>query len=360
MATSSSFVPASSVVDAASRAASLLPRNCTFLESDWKVLATQWFPVAFSSEVTDKPHAARLLDERVVVYRITDGTVRAAKDICFHRGAPMSMGKVQGDEIVCGYHGLRYDTDGQCVCIPAHPGAKISPRLRLHMLGAQEAFGLVWVQLLPDDSAKLPVMDEWNDADYVQVLPNSVPMKAAAGRQLEGFLDVSHFAFVHTETFGEVENVEVPDYKVERTEHGFVADYISTVSNYGHGYKHLNPEGFLWRRRFETYLPFTAKLTVFFPNEGQLHILNVASPVSARETKLFVPICRNFDVDAPMEATLEFNHQVFAEDQEFVEAQYPEDLPLDLQAEAHFPADRSSILYRRMLAELGLGRSFTA
>lgn len=337
----------------------LLPRSCSFSESDWRALAPHWYPVAFSHEVKAAPYAALLLDERVVLYRVSDGTVRAAKDICYHRGAPMSLGSVQGDEIICKYHGLRYDPSGRCTCIPAHPKGPISPKLRLHMLRAQEAFGLVWVQLIEDDSTTLPRMDEWSDPDYLQVLPNSVPMNASAGRQMEGFLDVSHFSFVHLDTFGEAENPEVPDYTTTATPHGFVADYLSTVSNYGVGMKHLNPPGFIWRRRFETYLPFTAKLTVFFPN-GQLHIMNAASPVSARKTRLFVPICRNFDKDAPLQATLDFNDLVFAEDKAIVEQQYPEDLPLDLHAEAHFPADRSSIAYRRGLAALGLGRTFTA
>jgi vanillate O-demethylase monooxygenase subunit len=164
---------------------------------------------------------------------------------------------------------------------------------------------------------------------------------------------------VHNESFGETENTVVPQYPVEPTPGGFVADYISTVSNYAHADKHRNPPGFLWRRRFEVFYPFTAKLSVFFP-EGQLHILNAASPVSARKTRLFVPICRNFDTNAPLQATLDFNHQVFAEDSALVEQQWPEDLPLDLHAEAHFPADRSSITYRRGLAALGLGRSYTA
>jgi hypothetical protein len=77
---------------------------------------------------------------------------------------------------------------------------------------------------------------------------DSVDIKAAAGHQLEGF-------------------PVVPDYKVTKTESGFVADYISTVSNYGHGYK-----------RFEAFLPFTAKLTLTFPAGGQLHILNASGP----------------------------------------------------------------------------------
>jgi vanillate O-demethylase monooxygenase subunit len=337
-----------------------MPRDCTFAASDWHALAPFWYPVAFSHEVTAKPYAARLLDERVVLYRLSDGTVKAARDICYHRGVPMSLGHVEGDEIVCRYHGLRYDSEGRCVCIPAHPATPISPRLRLDMYGAQEAYGLVWVRLVDDGPRPLPAMTEWDDADYLTVLPDSVAIAAAAGRQIEGFLDVSHFAFVHAESFGEPDNPVVPDYKVTKTPNGFVADYIGTVSNYAHGSKHLNPPGFLWHRRFEVFHPFTAKLTVTFPGGGLLHIMNAASPVSARKTRLFVPICRNFDKDAPIEQTLDFNYQVFAEDIAIVERQFPEDLPIDLQAEAHFPADRSSITYRKGLAALGLGRSFIA
>ena len=70
----------------------------------------------------------------------------------------------------------------------------------------------------------------------------------------EGFLDVSHFAFVHVGTFGELDNREVPSYPVELTPAGFRADYISTVSNYSTAFKHLNPPGFKWRRLFETWL----------------------------------------------------------------------------------------------------------
>ncbi|MBB5058310.1 vanillate O-demethylase monooxygenase subunit [Granulicella aggregans] len=360
MATSSAFVPSSTLLSPAAPAPMELPRDCTFSEPDWRALAPFWYPVAFSHEVTNKPHAARLLDERVVVYRIADGTIHAARDICFHRGVPLSMGHVEGDEIICRYHGLRYAPDGRCVCIPAHPKGAISPRLHLQVFQAQERYGLVWVRMVDDGPRDLPEMAEWEDPDYIQVLPESVDIAAAAGRQIEGFLDVSHFAFVHKDSFGEPDNPVVPDYAVTKTNSGFIADYISSVSNYAHGFKHLGPADFMWHRRFETFLPFTAKLTVTFPGGGKLHIMNAASPVSARKTRLFVPICRNFDKDADLQPTLDFNYQVFAEDIAIVERQFPEDLPLDLHAEAHFPADRSSITYRKGLAGLGLGRSYTA
>lgn len=337
-----------------------LPRNCTFSASDWKALAPFWYPVAFAEEVTTKePFAARLLDQRLVLYRLTHGDVVAARDICLHRGAPLSLGWVENDELVCKYHGVRYDKQGQCICIPAEPNAAIPSRLKLTTYPVMERYGLVWVRLVDNGPVHFPEMKEWDDPDYIQVIPDSVELNAAAGRQIEGFLDVSHFAFIHAASFGERSNPEVPDYPVERLPHGFRADYISPVSNYPHSMKHLNPPGFLWRRLFEVWLPFTAKLSVFFPN-GQLHILNAACPVSARKTRLFVPICRNFDKDAPLQDTLDFNHQVFAEDQAIVEEQYPEDLPINLQEEVHIAGDKSSITYRKGLAALGLGRSFTA
>jgi phenylpropionate dioxygenase-like ring-hydroxylating dioxygenase large terminal subunit len=336
-----------------------LPRDCTFGESDWRALAPFWYPIAFSREVADKPFAAKLLDERLVAFRI-NGQVTVARDLCLHRGAPLSSGKIEGDQIVCGYHGFRYNSKGQCVCIPAHPGAAIPPKLKVQTFPVQEKYGLVWTRLVDNGPSPFPEFKEWDDANYLRVLPNSVDLDAAAGRQMEGFLDVSHFAFIHVKTFGELDNPEVPTYPVELTSAGFRADYISSVSNYSLDFKHLNPPGFKWRRLFEVWLPFTAKLTVFFPNDGQLHIMNAVLPVSARKSRVFVPICRNFDKDAPLQPTLDFNHQVFVEDKAIVEQQFPEDLPINLQEEVHIRADKSSITYRQGLAKLGLGRSFTA
>ena len=73
-----------------------------------------------------------------------------------------------------------------------------------------------------------------------------------------------------------------------------------------------------------------------------------------------MPIARNFDRGGDLASVYDFNRRVFEEDRAIVETQYPEDLPLDLMAEAHIRADRASIAYRRGLKELGLGRAYTA
>ncbi|ASA20791.1 aromatic ring-hydroxylating oxygenase subunit alpha [Paenibacillus donghaensis] len=335
-----------------------LPRDCTFTPEDWRVLAEYWYPVAVADEVQDKPVAVKLLDMKLVCYR-SNGKIVIARDLCFHRGAPLSKGWVDNGEIVCPYHGFRYNCEGKCTAVPAHPSSRISPKLKLIVYPAVERYGLVWT-CLGSASEQIPDFAAWDDPDYINILIPSFDIAGSAGRQMEGFLDVSHFAYVHTATFGDRNNTEVPQYKVRREGDQLVAEYWSTVSNYGKGQDNPAPEGFEWLREFRVFPPFAASLQVYFPDEGRLNILNCASPVSARYTRLFCPISRNFDKNAPVEDTINFNLQVFQEDAEMVEAQTPEDLPLDLQAEAHIPADRTSIAYRQVLTSLGLGQSYTS
>ena len=181
----------------------------------------------------------------------------------------------------------------------------------------------------------------------------------SSGRQLEGFIDVAHFAWVHHNAFANRDNPIVPKYHTERTNYGLKTVYISNVSNYPHELKHLEPEGFLWKRTFDVYPPFSAVLTVDFPENGILKILNACCPISSNKTRLFVPLTRNFDQTGDLEKVYAFNAQIFAEDQDMVESQKPEELPLDLMMEAHFEADRSSTTYRRILAEWGLSKRYT-
>lgn len=335
-----------------------MPRDNTFTAEDWTVLSRYWYPIATAREIADRPVGVKLLDVKLVVYRSGEQIV-VARDLCFHRGAPLSLGTVENGEIVCPYHGFRYNCEGKCTAVPAHPAQKISPRLKLIVYPAVERYGLVWTTLSGGE-ANIPPFPAWDDPAYLNIELPSFDIAGSAGRQMEGFLDVSHFAFVHTETFGDRSNTEVPEYKVVPDGDGLHIEYWSTVSNYSKLQLNQAPEGFEWLREFRVFPPFAASLTVHFPEGGKLNILNCASPVSARYTRLFCPISRNFDLEAPVEDTIRFNLQVFQEDRAMVEAQTPEDLPLDLQAEAHIPADRTSIAYRQLLRKLGLGSPYTS
>ncbi len=143
------------------------------------------------------------------------------------------------------------------------------------------------------------------------------------------------------------------------TAKGFVVDYRSDIGNYPIGVNGRAGADFEWLRHFEVHLPFTATLTIHFPDDGRLVIMNAASPVSARKTRLFAPIARNFDKDLPVADVYAFNLRIFEEDRAIVESQRPQFLPLDFAPEAHIPADRSSLAYRRGLKHMGFGQFFS-
>ena len=77
-----------------------------------------WYAAAWNHEVTATPLARTFLDEPVVLYRAQDGAVVALEDRCCHRSLPLSMGRVIGDNLQCGYHGLMYGPDGVCIEVP--------------------------------------------------------------------------------------------------------------------------------------------------------------------------------------------------------------------------------------------------
>lgn len=345
------------------------PPNCTFDETDWKLLARHWYPVALAREIGDAPVAATLLDEPLVIYRV-HGQLIVARDVCPHRGVPLSLGRHDGEGVVCRYHGLRFGAEGRCNRIPASPDTAIPAKLHLTTYPAVERYGLVWTCLAKTGAAgaasesvsspNIPEMPFWDDAAFQQIVCPSFDIAGFAGRQMEGFLDVAHFGWIHTETFGDQNNTEVPPYVTVDTTRGFFADYRSNVGNYPIGSDRRGQAGFEWLRHFEVHLPFTATLTVHFPDDGRLVIMNAASPVSARKTRLFAPIARNFDKELPVQDVYDFNLRVFEEDRLVVETQKPECLPLDPALEAHIPADRSSIAYRKGLRKIGFSTRLAA
>lgn len=337
------------------------PCYSQFDDQDWEILAHHWYPVARIEDVTEKPQQVVLLDVKMALYKTESGDIHLVRDLCPHRGVPLSKGWVEGEHIVCPYHGLQYNADGKCTKIPAQPElTKISERFSLTKFPVVLKYGLVWTSLFSRDesTANFPVLDTWTAEGHQAILPPFVDIWGSSGRQLEGFIDVAHFAWVHHNAFADRENPVVPKYSTERTPYGLHTEYVSDVSNYPHGMQHLTPEGFLWKRVFDVYPPFSAVLTVHFPEDGVLKILNACCPVSHNKTRLFVPLTRNFDTTGDLQAVYDFNAQIFAEDQEMVESQKPEELPLDISMEAHFEADRSSTMYRRILAEFGLSKRY--
>lgn len=332
-----------------------LPRNCTFEESDWRILAGFWHPVAFAHEISDKPVRAKLLDVDLVVYRTSEG-ISVARDICPHRGTKLSDGRIDGDNLVCPMHGLHFDHAGQCTKIPSFPdpNAKIPAKMRLMSLKTEERYGIVFACFVDEPAHPLPVWPGIEDPELKNIHVPSGTWHAAASRHVENFNDVAHFPWVHKATFGGKEADPLPVYKVEKTDYGlsFQLPYLEGGNRF--------PDDVEGDERQVTYtyqltLPFST-IIIIEPNDSSYkqYFADTVCPVSAHETRIFQVVTDTTDepdADFLIKESLLIND----EDKPMVEGQHPEDLPLDLTEEIHIPADRMSVEYRRTLAKLGLG-----
>lgn len=165
------------------------PAHCTFDPQDWLRLARCWHPVARAEDIGAAPVKAILLDEQLVIYRIK-GQVVVARDVCPHRGVPLTLGFHDEEGIVCPYHGLRFGEDGRCNRIPSSPDQPIPAKLHLTSYAVEERYGLIWTCLAfdPENPMPLPTMPHWHDEGFQQITCPAFEVNGFAGRQVEGFL----------------------------------------------------------------------------------------------------------------------------------------------------------------------------
>ena len=355
-------------VDHSKQVTSDYPANCTFRESDWHILSAYWHPVAYAHEIEDKPVAAKLLDVKLVIYRTSQG-ITVAKDLCMHRGAQISMGWMDNDNIVCPMHGLNYNAEGTCTKIPCMGAdARIPDKLRLKKYLTEEKYGIIWVCLQDEPAQDLVNWEALNDGKLKRVFIPSGTWHASASRHVENFNDLAHFPWVHPETFGGNKNATLPIYEVERTDYGltFQIPYVErtrmATDASGHDDEKTKdlPETRNVIYTYELNLPFTSYIKVDCQDyEFINHVYDTVCPVSANETKIFQIMTDNTG-ETSDEFWIKDSLQINNEDAPIVEGQCPEEIPLDLREEIHLPCDRFSLEFRRLLASLGLGAALTS
>lgn len=179
-----------------------------------------WYVVAWSSEVPDHGFLTRtVINMPLVLWRDSAGKVIAFEDRCCHRGAPLSMGRQEGDCITCMYHGLKFDSTGKCVEIPSQP--RIPPQAKVRSYPLVERYKWIWVWMGDTDKADPSLIPdthwlddpEWasQDGGYLQYDVNYLLIA-------DNLLDFSHLPYVHPTTLGGSEDYAKSSAKVEHSE----------------------------------------------------------------------------------------------------------------------------------------------
>ena len=106
-------------------------------------LENAWYVVAQSQQISHQLLSLKLLGEQLLFYRDSESRVVALEDACPHRKLPLSMGKLKGDTVQCGYHGLTFDACGKCVDAPTQD--KIPSNAFVRSYPVVEKYKLVWV-----------------------------------------------------------------------------------------------------------------------------------------------------------------------------------------------------------------------
>ncbi len=325
--------------------------------------ASLFHPVAQSDDLGGRPLAALLMGERLVLWRDAGGTVHAAADRCPHRGAALSMGRVEGDTLECAYHGWRFDGSGRCVAVPALPDFVPPAEHRACMYSARVAYGLIWVALradVPDASpGLLPVFAAEDDARLRKVNCGPYDVATSGPRIIENFLDMSHFGFVHEGWLGSRDRVAMAPHPVAPTPTGFIA--TECMAWQPQSSLHAT-SGAMVEYTYEVNAPYTCVLTKI-PEADSValagfreSIAMFVCPISPEQSRVWIRLAMN-DFESSDQRLQDFQHTIFMQDQPVLESQRPRTLPISDSApvkELHSAADRSSSAYRRYLRAAGV------
>ncbi len=311
-------------------------------------LVNDWHPVARSEDVpADGVLPVRLLGEDMVLWR-AGGRLMAWKDLCIHRGTRLSMGHVERDQIVCPYHGWRYDPGGRCTHIPAHPDQTPPTKARAQTYQAREQYGLIWVSPgePPHDIPAFPV---WADDTFRKIPCGPYPVQASAPRVIENFVDVAHFPILHAGLLGDPQHAHIEDFEVTAGPDGIAARDVTIWQP--------NPDGTGQGAAVSYTYHIPRPFTVYFRKTSggpSFAMFFAVTPVDPLQSVGWGVMAMNYGFDTPAKEVRAFEDRVFAQDVPVIESQRPELLPLDLQAELHLRSDRIAIAYRRWLRALGL------
>ena len=161
-----------------------------------------WYVIAWEHEIPATGLFARtVLGEPIVVFRTANGFT-ALHDRCCHRAAPLSKGRHEGDAVRCGYHGLKFNAQGQCIEVPGMEKVPGHLQVRSYPLVLKNKWLFVWMgDATKADEALLPDNFSNDSADWKNI-PGYLHYDTPYLLICDNLMDFSHLSYVHEKTLG--------------------------------------------------------------------------------------------------------------------------------------------------------------
>ena len=176
----------------------------------------QWYVAAYGREIGGENgtelFSRTICAEPILFWRTAAGEVTAMSDRCVHRRFPLSQApsRLVDDQVVCGYHGFTYGSDGKCVAVPGQTRVPRTARLTAYPVVEQDSFVWVWIgDPALADPARIPRAPWLDSPDYTTVC-GMEPLAARFSLLVDNLLDLSHETYLHGGYIGTPEVAATP------------------------------------------------------------------------------------------------------------------------------------------------------
>jgi vanillate O-demethylase monooxygenase subunit len=322
------------------------------------------------------PTPVTLLDEPLVFYRQADGKLVALEDRCCHRLAPLSHGQVEGNDLRCMYHGLKFNGSGACTEMPGSATIPKAMKVRSYPVIERYSAAFVWMgDAGKVDESLLPDFVGYEDPRW-QMLPGRMDYDVYYELIQDNLLDLSHLPWVHRNSFGGgsadtnkawadaevhvtqlprgvrverwMKNARTPPHRVAAV--GPLCDVLSTFDYLVPGYFFLTTNN---------YLPGAAERAgAARPTEEPIassFTAQAVTPLTSKSTCYFFcfgPWSREPGGEKVKQAFFDLGYMAFSEDRVMLTAQQKSIDADPSRRMILFDVDRAPVMYRRLVDRL--------
>ncbi len=295
-----------------------------------------WYAAAWDIEIKQELFSRTMCELPILLYRKQDGKVVALADTCWHRLVPLSKGRLEGDNVICGYHGLKFDDNGRCVYMPSQE--TINPSACVKSYPVIEKHRFIWVWLgdpaLADEN-KIPDM-HWNDYPGWVSDGELINVKCDYRLVLDNLMDLTHETYVHGSSIGNQAVAEAPFEVTHSDDTVTVTRWMKDIDPPPFWGSQLGKPGNVDRWQIITFrAPATITIDVGVAPTGtgapegdrsqgvNGYVLNTITPETDKTCNYYWAFARNYDLQSAKRTRelVSGVSSIFREDEDILEAQ---------------------------------------